>query len=85
MGHRKVIVEWSKRSWFQDVKLLRFTSIFAFIYMIFTIITGAFNSNVADFPDELHIINGVISILQISLQITFIENLKQKVREPLTN
>jgi hypothetical protein len=47
--------------------------------MVFTIITGSFNNHIVDFPNELHIVNGVISILQISLQITFIRNLKQKV------
>ena len=61
------------------MKLLRFTSVFAFLYMIFTIITGAFNTNVMNFPDELHIVNGVVSIVQICLQIAFISNLKHKV------
>ncbi len=64
------------------MKLLRFTSIFAFMYMLFTIITGSFNTNLADFPDELHVVNGVISIIQISLQIAFIHNLKHKVYWP---
>ena len=36
-----------------DTVLLRFTSFFSFIYMIFTIITGAFNTDVDDFPNEL--------------------------------
>ena len=61
------------------MKLLRFTSVFAIVYMLFTILTGSFNSHLVNFPDELHVINGVISIAQISLQITFLNNLKQKV------
>jgi hypothetical protein len=73
---------WEKPNAFflQDMKLLRFSSVFAMTYMVFTIITGSFNNHIVDFPNELHIVNGVISILQISLQITFIRNLKQKVR-----
>ena len=62
-----------------DMTLLRFTSIFSFLYMIFTIITGAFNNNVEDFPNELNIVNGVVAITQIILQISFIYNLKNKV------
>jgi hypothetical protein len=68
-----------ERVFLQDMKLLRFSSVFAMTYMVFTIITGSFNNHIVDFPNELHIVNGVISILQISLQITFIRNLKQKV------
>jgi hypothetical protein len=53
------------------VKLLRLTAIFSYIYMIFTIITGAFNDDSADtpdFPGELHIVEGVVAILQVTLQ-----------------
>ena len=62
-----------------DMTLLRFTSIFSFLYMIFTIITGAFNNNVENFPNELNIVSGSVAIVQISLQIAFIYNLKNKV------
>ena len=62
-----------------DMTLLRFTSVFSFLYMIFTIITGAFNNNVENFPNELNIINGSVAIVQISMQIAFIYNLKHKV------
>jgi hypothetical protein len=48
-----------------DMTLLRFTSVFSFLYMIFTIITGAFNNNVVDFPNELNIVSGSVAILQI--------------------
>jgi len=61
-----------------DMFLLRFTSFFSFMYMIFTIITGAFNQHVDDFPNELHIINGVCDLTQVFLQICFIHSLKQK-------
>ena len=64
-----------------DMFLLRFTSFFSFMYMIFTIITGAFNQHVDDFPNELHIINGVCDLTQVFLQICFIHSLKQKVRK----
>lgn len=58
--------------------LLRFTSFFSFMYMIFTIITGAFNHHINDFPNELHIINGVCDLVQVVLQLCFIHSLKQK-------
>ena len=61
-----------------DMFLLRFTSFFSFMYMIFTIITGAFNHHVENFPNELHIINGVCDLVQVVLQLCFIQSLKQK-------
>ena len=66
-----------------DMFLLRFTSFFSFMYMIFTIITGAFNHHINDFPNELHIINGVCDLVQVVLQLCFIHSLKQKV--PFSN
>ena len=66
--------------WDLDLFLLRFTSFFSFLYMIFTMITGAFNHNIEGFPNELHIINGLCDLLQIILQLCFIQSLKQKVR-----
>jgi hypothetical protein len=62
-----------------DMALLRFTSFFAILYMIFTIITGSFNTHLQDFPNELHLINGVCDLVQVFLQICFIQSLKQKV------
>ena len=62
-----------------DMSLLRFTSVFSFLYMIFTIITGTFNSNLENFPNELNIVNGCVAITQICMQISFIYNLKNKV------
>lgn len=62
-----------------DMSLLRFTSIFSFLYMIFTIITGAFNNHVVDYPNELNIINGIVAIIQICMQVSFIYSLKNKV------
>ena len=61
-----------------DMFLLRFTSFFSFMYMIFTIITGAFNQHLEDFPNELHIVNGVCDLIQVILQLCFIQSLKQK-------
>ena len=61
-----------------DTFLLKFTSFFILIYMIFTLITGAFNKEIEDFSHDLHIINGVCEILQIVLQLSFIAILKQK-------
>ena len=46
-----------------DMLLLRFTAIFSFLYMFFTIITGNFNKEVEHFR-ALNIINGIVSILQ---------------------
>ena len=51
--------------------------------MIFTMITGAFNHNIEGFPNELHIINGLCDLLQIILQLCFIQSLKQKVSHSL--
>ncbi len=62
-----------------DMSLLRFTSVFSFLYMIFTIITGTFNSNLENFPNELNIVNGCVAIIQTCMQISFIYNLKNKV------
>jgi len=64
--------------WDLDLFLLRFTSFFSFLYMLFTMITGAFNHHIEDFPNELHIINGLCDLLQIILQLCFIQSLKQK-------
>ena len=63
-----------------DMTLLRLTSIFSFLYMIFTIISGAFNNHVVDYPNELNIVNGTVAIIQICMQISFIYNLKNKVQ-----
>jgi hypothetical protein len=54
--------------------------------MIFTIITGSFNMHLKRFPNWLNILNGIISIIQISLQIAFIYDLKHKVflNKPVT-
>ena len=49
------------------------------MYMIFTIITGAFNRDVSDYPNELHVVNGVFDLTQVFLQLCFIHSLKQKV------
>jgi len=62
-----------------DETLLRFGSVFTFLYSTFTIITGSFNGHIEGFPNEVFILNGVMEILQIILQVIFIHNLKEKV------
>ena len=52
-----------------DMLLLKFTSFFSFVYMTFTIITGCFCSHIKDFPNEVHLINGVCEMFQIFLQL----------------
>ena len=64
-----------------DMSLLRFTSIFFFLYMIFTIITGCFHVRVKNFPNCLNVIDGIVSIVQICMQIAFIYDLKHKVQK----
>jgi len=66
-----------------DEALLRFGSVFSFLYAIFTIITGSFSDHIEDkvdedFPQQLHTLNGLVEIIQIVLQIIFIHNLKAK-------
>ena len=49
------------------------------MYLTFTVVTGAFNHDVAGFPNGLHVINGVVEAAQITAQIVFILELKEKV------
>ena len=58
--------------------LLKFTSFFSLMYVIFTIITGCFNAKIEGFPNELHVINGVFEMVQLFLQLCFISSLKLK-------
>lgn len=62
-----------------DLSLLRFTAFFAYLYICFTIITGAFNAHFHNFPNGLHIVNGVTEAIQITLQIVFIYDLQHKI------
>ena len=61
------------------MNLLRFSSIFSFLYSIFIIITGAFTDQNEDNFPALNIVDGTLAILQITLQIAFIYNLKNRV------
>lgn len=61
-----------------DMVLLYFTGFFSYLYMIFTIITGAFHAFLADFAGHMHIVNGVLQISQIALQTVYIKCLKHK-------
>ncbi len=60
-----------------DLDLLRFSSFFAYLYLCFTVITGAFNRH-QDFPGGLHIANGVVEATQVTLQLVFLMELKDK-------
>jgi len=62
-----------------DETLLRFGSVFTFLYSTFVIITGSFNGHIEGFPNEVFILNGILEIMQAILQVIFIHNLKEKV------
>jgi len=72
-------VEPKEESFDLDETLLRFGSLFTFLYSTFTIITGSFNGHIEGFPNEVFVLNGVMEIIQCVLQIIFIHNLKEKV------
>ncbi len=66
-----------------DLALLRFSSLFAFLYLCLTVVTGAFFDGDAgaesDFPGELHVANGAVEAAQAVLQMAFFMELKSKV------
>lgn len=71
-----------------DLGLLRMTSFFAYLYLVFTVITGACHDHemhdhesFQNFPSGLHVANGVVEAAQITLQIIFIVELKSKVNK----
>ena len=66
-----------------DGVLLRFSSCFFILYSIFCIITGSFVSPIRfeNSHGQLLILNGVVEIMQILLQLIFLNNLKEKVRK----
>jgi len=72
-------LESKEESFDLDETLLRFGSLFTFLYSTFTIITGSFNAHIENFPNEVFVLNGVLEILQIILQVIFIHNLKERV------
>ena len=61
-----------------DMTLLRSTSVFVFLYMMFTIITAVFSTNITHFH-TISIVSGIAAIMQIAMQIAFIYNLKYRV------
>ena len=71
--HRHISIEMDL-----DMTLLRFTSIFVFLYMIFTVITAVFSENMTHFH-TISIVSGISTILEITMQIAFIYNLKFRV------
>jgi len=62
-----------------DVFLLNLGGSFSYIYMCFTVVVGLFTTNIVDIPGSLHVVNGIIDILQITLQIVFTNMLLKKV------
>ena len=63
-----------------DTSLLKFSSAFVILYNIFTIITGSFaDINMAYHVYELHVLYGMLEIIQVALQIVFQHNLGSKV------
>ncbi len=67
-----------------DLALLRFSSLFAFLYLCLTVVTGAFFDGgdagaASDFPGELHVANGAVEAAQAVLQMAFFMELKNKV------
>ena len=63
-----------------DTSLLKFSSAFVILYNIFTIITGSFaDINMAYHVYALHVLYGMLEIIQVALQIVFQHNLGSKV------
>ena len=62
-----------------DMMLLRFCSIFTFLYLIFVIITGSFHDDGFQYYKTLNVTFGVVSMVQVVLQIALIYNLKNRV------
>ena len=61
-----------------DMTLLRFTSVFTFLYMIFIVITGSFSDKYQHYK-ALNVTYGVVSMIQVVLQVALIYNLKNRV------
>ena len=66
-----------------DGFLLNLGGSFTYLYMCFTITVGVFASDLEDIPGSLHIINGVIDIVQVTSQIVLINLLLKKVNQEL--
>jgi len=62
-----------------DVFLLNLGGTFSYVYMCFTITVGVFTTDLEDVPGSLHIINGVVDIVQVTMQIVLINLLLKKV------
>lgn len=62
-----------------DGFLLNLGGSFSYLYMCFTITVGVFTTDLEDIPGSLHIINGVIDIVQITSQIVLIKLLLNRV------
>ena len=66
-----------------DKTLLRFTLAFFLMYSTFTIIKGSFTGGnaIKNDKNEIQILNGVVEIVQVTLQVVFIEHFREKVRK----
>ena len=62
-----------------DGFLLNLGGTFSYLYMCFTITVGMFTTDLKDIPGSLHIVNGVIDIVQMASQIVLINLLLKKV------
>jgi hypothetical protein len=61
-----------------DMILLRFTSVFVFLYISFTVMTGILKPKFLGYED-INVAFGVIYTIEIVLQIAFTYNLKIRV------
>ena len=62
-----------------DQFLLNLGGSFTYLCMCFTITVGVFSTELEDIPGSLHIVNGIIGIVQLTSQIVFINLLLSKV------
>jgi len=62
-----------------DCFLLNLGGSFTYLYMCFTITVGVFASDLEDIPGSLHIVNGIIDIVQVTSQTVLINLLLKKV------
>eukprot|EP00092_Neocalanus_flemingeri_P015108 GFUD01016321.1.p1 GENE.GFUD01016321.1~~GFUD01016321.1.p1 ORF type:complete len:518 (+),score=114.00 GFUD01016321.1:44-1597(+) len=62
-----------------DAFLLNLGGSLSYVYMCFTITVGVFTTDIKDVPGGLHIINGFVDIVQVTLQIVLIKLLLHKV------
>ena len=63
-----------------DLSLIRITGFFFLVYLNLTIMVGAFDDHGIDgFPNTVHVANGVIEVIQLGLQTSFIIDVKRRI------